>query len=74
MKKPEKEKPKNIGCVIRLDARERKVYKDGQVIDSLSTLFILDNPQQVSSIKVISWNINSVWTKYEIFLNMSTIT
>lgn len=32
--KAEKEKPENIGCVIRLDIRERKLYRDGIVIDS----------------------------------------
>ena len=39
VEKTENEKPENIRCVIRLDARERKVYKDGLVIDSWSPLF-----------------------------------
>ncbi len=30
----EKERPENAGCVVRLDARERKLYRDGVVIDS----------------------------------------
>ena len=32
----EKERPENSGCVIRLDTRERKVYRDGEVIDEWS--------------------------------------
>lgn len=32
--KAEKEKPENVGSVIRLDTRERKLYRDGVVIDS----------------------------------------
>lgn len=36
--KVEKERPENVGCVIRLDTRERKLYKDGVVIDSWSQL------------------------------------
>lgn len=32
----EKERPENAGCVIRLDTRERKLYRDGEVIDSWS--------------------------------------
>lgn len=34
--KREKERPENAGCVIRLDTRERKLYRDGEVIDSWS--------------------------------------
>ena len=34
----EKERPENAGCVIRLEPRERKLYKDGVVIDSWSQL------------------------------------
>ena len=30
----EKAKPENTGCVIRLDTKERKLYRDGVVIDS----------------------------------------
>ena len=29
----EKERPENLGCTIRLDTRERRLYKDGVVID-----------------------------------------
>lgn len=29
----EKERPENVGCVIRLDTRERKLYRDDVVID-----------------------------------------
>ena len=32
--KAEKERPENAGCVIRLDGRERKLYRDGVVIDA----------------------------------------
>lgn len=34
--KKEKEKPENVGCNIYFNARERKLYKDGVVIDSWS--------------------------------------
>ena len=30
----ERAKPENTGCVIRLDTKERKLYRDGEVIDS----------------------------------------
>ena len=30
----EKARPENVGCVVRLDARERKVYLDNVVIDN----------------------------------------
>ena len=30
----EKGRPENVGCVVRLDIRERKVYRDNVVIDS----------------------------------------
>lgn len=30
----EKGRPENVGCAIRLDTRERKVYRDNVVIDS----------------------------------------
>ncbi len=30
----EKAKPENVGCVIRLDTRKRKLYRDDTVIDS----------------------------------------
>lgn len=30
----EKARPENVGCVVRLDTRERKVYRDNVVIDS----------------------------------------
>lgn len=32
--KKEQDRPENVGCVIRLDPRERKLYRDGVVIDS----------------------------------------
>ncbi len=35
----EKAKPENVGCVIRLDTRERKVYKDDTVIDAWNAQF-----------------------------------
>ena len=38
VERTEKERPDNEGCVIRLDTRERKLYRDGQVIDSWSPL------------------------------------
>lgn len=34
--KVEKERPENAGCVIYLNTRERKLYRDGCVIDSWS--------------------------------------
>ena len=33
VEKAEKERPENVGCVIRFDNKERKIYKDGCVID-----------------------------------------
>lgn len=33
VEKAEKERPENVGCAINLDTRERKLYKDGVVID-----------------------------------------
>ena len=36
--KTEKERPENIGCNIHLNTRERKLYKDGVVIDNWSLL------------------------------------
>lgn len=38
VEKAEKERPENVGCVINLDTRERKLYKDGVVIDGWSPL------------------------------------
>ena len=35
----EKAKPENVGCVVRLDPRERKVYKDNTVIDTWNAQF-----------------------------------
>lgn len=35
----EKERPENIGCDIRLDTRERKLYRDHEVIDSWNPMF-----------------------------------
>ena len=32
--KTEKERPENAGCVVHFDKRERKLYVDGNVIDS----------------------------------------
>lgn len=34
----EKERPENVGCVIHLDRKERKLYRDGVVIDSWNQL------------------------------------
>lgn len=35
----ERERPENAGCVIRLDTRQRKLYRDDDVIDSWSCQF-----------------------------------
>lgn len=35
----EKEKPENVGYVIRLDTRQRKLYRDDDVIDSWNAQF-----------------------------------
>lgn len=35
----EKENPANVGCTIHLDTKERKVYRDGVVIDSWKPKF-----------------------------------
>ena len=35
----EKNRPENVGCVIRLDPRERKLYRDDVVIDSWSASY-----------------------------------
>ena len=35
----EKENPANVGCVIRLDTKERKVFRDDVVIDSWNAKF-----------------------------------
>lgn len=35
----ERAKPENVGCVIRLDTRERKIYKDNTVIDGWNAQF-----------------------------------
>ncbi len=35
----EMERPENAGCVIRLDALERKLYRDGVVIDAWNLQF-----------------------------------
>lgn len=34
VEKAERERPENAGCVIYLNARERKLYRDGDIIDS----------------------------------------
>lgn len=39
VERKEKERPENVGCVVRLDTRERKLYRDGVVIDSWSQQF-----------------------------------
>lgn len=31
--KEEQKRPENVGCVIRFDPKERKLYRDGTVID-----------------------------------------
>lgn len=36
----EKERPENVGCVIRLDTRQRKLYRDDVVIDSWNPQFL----------------------------------
>ena len=35
----EKERPENVGCVIRLDTRQRKLYRDDVVIDCWNSQF-----------------------------------
>lgn len=35
----EKERPENVGCVIRLDTRQRKLYRDDDVIDCFNPQF-----------------------------------
>ena len=37
--KIEKERPENVECIVRLDVRERKLYRDGIVIDKWNPLF-----------------------------------
>ena len=37
--KTEKDRPENVGCVIHLNTRERKLYRDGVVIDMWNPLF-----------------------------------
>ncbi|KAG0713455.1 Gamma-butyrobetaine dioxygenase [Chionoecetes opilio] len=39
VEKKEKERPENSGCVIRLDTRERKLYRDNVVIDEWKQQF-----------------------------------
>ncbi len=39
MEAAEKAKPENVGYAIRLDTRERKVYKDNIVIDTWNAQF-----------------------------------
>ena len=39
VEKEEKERPENVGCVVYLDARQRKVFRDGVVIDSWNPHF-----------------------------------
>ncbi len=41
--KKEKEQPENVGCNIYLNSLERKLYKDGVVIDGWSVQFFLIN-------------------------------
>lgn len=53
--KAEKERPENAECTICLDVRERKLYKDGIVINAFS-------PQFSQTVKIVSWNINGVKT------------
>ena len=36
VKKAERDRPENVGCNIRLNVRERQLYKDGVVIDRWS--------------------------------------
>lgn len=39
VEKRKKERPENSGCVIRLDTRERKLYRDNVVIDEWNQQF-----------------------------------
>lgn len=61
----EKERLENAGCVIRLDSRERKLYRDGVVTDAWNLQFFLSRPQHVRTMKMLSWNINGVKKKLE---------
>ena len=36
----ERDRPENVGCVIRLNVRERKLYRDNVVIDKWNPFFI----------------------------------
>ena len=36
----EKERPENVGCDIRLDTRQRKILRDGEVIDTFNPQFL----------------------------------
>ncbi len=36
----EKERPENVGCEVKLDTRERKLYRDGEVIDGWNPQFL----------------------------------
>lgn len=61
----EKERPENVGCVVRLDTRQRKLYRDEDVIDCWNSQFFLERPQFVRKISILCWNINRVCTKLE---------
>ena len=38
--KREKERPESVGCEVKLDTRERKLYRDGVVIDGWNPQFL----------------------------------
>ena len=40
VEKKEKERPENVGCVVYLDTQQRKVFRDGVVIDSWNPHFL----------------------------------
>ncbi len=62
----EKERPENAGFVIRLDAPERKLFRDNVAIDEWKQQgFYKIRPQHTERIKIMSWNVNGVRTKLE---------
>ena len=58
IEKTEKQRPGITGGVFHLDTRERKLYMDGNTIDSWN-LQGLDPPRRVNDL-IISWNVNGI--------------
>ena len=49
VERTEKERPENVGCRIEFNVRERKLYKDGVVIDKWGLLgFLIDHNMVIS--------------------------